>query len=118
LLVDVHPDRPDRRGIMLPTGSMAVLPEEPTFDAIESAGGRIETNDQAHGLCGGFFFGSGAIERETTYENGLEGHYSFRGGEVTPDPLIMDERYLAARVRGRGISVLSACSHAGVVNVC
>ncbi len=33
-----------------------------------------------------------------------------------PDPLILDERFLAARVRGRGVSVLSSCSHAGVVN--
>ena len=30
----------------------------------------------------------------------------------------MDERFLAAYVRGRGVSVLSACSHAGVVNAC
>ncbi len=30
----------------------------------------------------------------------------------------MDERYLAARVPGRGTTILSACSHAGVVNAC
>jgi 7,8-dihydropterin-6-yl-methyl-4-(beta-D-ribofuranosyl)aminobenzene 5'-phosphate synthase len=30
--------------------------------------------------------------------------------------MILDERFLAARVRGRGVSVLSPCSHAGVVN--
>jgi len=118
LLVDVHPDRPDRRGILLPTGTMALLPEEPTFDAIQSVGGRIEAHHQAHVLGEGFFFGSGAIKRETTYETGLVGHHTFRDGAITPDPLIMDERYLAARVRGRGTSVLSACSHAGVVNVC
>ena len=97
---------------------MILLPEEPTFDAIESAGGQIETNDKAQVLCNGFFFGSGEIERETPYETGLAGHYTFRGGEVTPDPLILDERYLAGRVKGRGTTVLSACSHAGVVNVC
>jgi 7,8-dihydropterin-6-yl-methyl-4-(beta-D-ribofuranosyl)aminobenzene 5'-phosphate synthase len=118
LLVDLHPDRPDRRGILLPTGTMVLLPEEPTFDAIRPVGGQIETHDQAHSLCDRFFFGSGAIERQTAYETGLAGHHTFRGGDVTPDPLIMDERYLAARVRGRGISVLSACSHAGVVNAC
>ena len=118
LLVDLHPDRPDRRGILLPSGIMALLPEEPTFDAIQSVGGRIETHDEAHVLGEGFFFGSGAIKRQTTYETGLVGHHTFLHGEITPDPLIMDERYLAARVRGRGISVLSACSHAGVVNVC
>ena len=118
LMVDLHPDRPDRRGILLPTGTMILLPEEPTFEAIESAGGRIETHDQAHTLCNGFFFGSGEIERETSYETGLVGHHTFRGGEVTPDPLIMDERFLAGHVKGRGTTILSACSHAGVVNAC
>jgi len=39
-----------------------------------------------------------------------------RFGEAVPDPLILDERFLAARVRGGGVSVLSSCSHAGVVN--
>ena len=118
LLVDLHPDRPDRRGVQLPTGTIFLLPEEPTFEAIEAAGGRIEKNDQPHTLCNGFFFGSGEIERETAYEKGLVGHHSFRGTQGVPDPLIMDERFLAARVRGRGTTVLSACSHAGVVNVC
>ena len=37
---------------------------------------------------------------------------------VVADPLIMDERFLAAEVRGRGVTVLSACSHAGIVNAC
>jgi 7,8-dihydropterin-6-yl-methyl-4-(beta-D-ribofuranosyl)aminobenzene 5'-phosphate synthase len=118
VLVDLHPDRPERRGVMLPTGTMILLPEEPTFEAIASAGGHIRTHDQAHTLCNGFFFGSGEIARETAYETGLAGHHTFRGGEITPDPLIMDERYLAARVAGRGTTVLSACPHAGVVNAC
>jgi 7,8-dihydropterin-6-yl-methyl-4-(beta-D-ribofuranosyl)aminobenzene 5'-phosphate synthase len=29
----------------------------------------------------------------------------------------MDERYLAVQVRGKGVLVFSACSHAGIVNV-
>ena len=36
---------------------------------------------------------------------------------MTLDPEIHDERFLAANVRGRGPTVLTACSHAGVVNV-
>jgi 7,8-dihydropterin-6-yl-methyl-4-(beta-D-ribofuranosyl)aminobenzene 5'-phosphate synthase len=118
LRVDLHPDRPDRRGILLPTGTMMVLPAEPTFDAIAAMGGHIDTHGEAHTLCNGFFFGSGEIARHTAYETGLVGHHTFRGGHIAPDPLIRDERYLAARVRGRGTSVLSACSHAGVVNAC
>lgn len=34
-----------------------------------------------------------------------------------PDPLIMDERFAAVAVKGKGLVVLTACSHAGVVNV-
>jgi 7,8-dihydropterin-6-yl-methyl-4-(beta-D-ribofuranosyl)aminobenzene 5'-phosphate synthase len=30
----------------------------------------------------------------------------------------MDERFIAACVRGRGVTVFSACSHAGIVNAC
>ncbi|MEE8436519.1 MAG: MBL fold metallo-hydrolase [bacterium] len=118
LVVDLHPNRPDQRGILMPTGVMVALPEEPTFEEIEAAGGRIEKHDQNHEICGSFFLGSGEIERMTPYETGLAGHHTIRGGEIEEDPLIMDERFLAARVRGRGTTVLSACSHAGVVNAC
>jgi 7,8-dihydropterin-6-yl-methyl-4-(beta-D-ribofuranosyl)aminobenzene 5'-phosphate synthase len=41
LVVDVHPDRPDQRGILTPLDVIAMLPPEPTLDAIESAGGRV-----------------------------------------------------------------------------
>jgi 7,8-dihydropterin-6-yl-methyl-4-(beta-D-ribofuranosyl)aminobenzene 5'-phosphate synthase len=118
LIVDLHPDRPDQRGVMLPSGVMILLPEEPAFDVMSANGGAIATYADPHTLCDGFFFGSGAIDRVTDYETGLHGHHTFHGETATPDPLIMDERYMAARVRGRGVSVLSACSHAGVVNAC
>jgi 7,8-dihydropterin-6-yl-methyl-4-(beta-D-ribofuranosyl)aminobenzene 5'-phosphate synthase len=117
-VVDVHPDRPDQRGILLPTGTMILLPPEPTLAAVEAAGGRVIPHAEAHALGEGFFMGSGAIERVTAYEQGLVGHHSFRGDKVDADPLILDERFLAAAVRGRGTTVLSACSHAGVVNAC
>jgi 7,8-dihydropterin-6-yl-methyl-4-(beta-D-ribofuranosyl)aminobenzene 5'-phosphate synthase len=118
LIVDLHPNRPDQRGIMLPSGIMVLLPAEPTFAAITAGGGAIALHAEAHALCDSFFYASGAIERVTAYETGLDGHHTFNGDAAVPDPLIMDERYIAAHVRGRGISVLSACSHAGIVNAC
>lgn len=118
LVADLHPDRPDQRGILLPNGVMALLPGEPSFEAIQAAGARVARNADAHAVASGFFFGSGEIERVTSYETGLAGHHSFRGDDGEPDPLILDERFLAAQVRNRGVTVLSACSHAGVVNAC
>jgi 7,8-dihydropterin-6-yl-methyl-4-(beta-D-ribofuranosyl)aminobenzene 5'-phosphate synthase len=65
------------------------------------------------------FYVSGEIPRVTSYEKGLPGHMSRTEDDTEwePDPLIMDERFLAVDVRGRGIVVFTACSHAGVVNV-
>lgn len=116
--VDLHPDRPDQRGTLTPAGTIMLLPEEPRFEAVATAGGRVVTHDEAHALADGFFLGSGRIARVTEYETGLAGHHTFRGDRAEADPLILDERFLAAHVRGRGMSVLSSCSHAGVVNVC
>ncbi|HSR72195.1 MAG TPA: MBL fold metallo-hydrolase, partial [Kiloniellales bacterium] len=116
--VDLHPDRPDQRGVLVPSGTIMLLPEEPGFDDMTRAGGELERHDEPHPLCGGVFFASGAIDRVTDYETGLAGHYSFRGEAGVYDPEIMDERFVAASVRGRGVSVFSACSHAGIVNAC
>ncbi len=116
--VDLHPRRPDQRGLMLPTGTLLMLPEEPGFDDMEKAGGELFLADEAHPICDGFFFASGEIPRVTEYEQGLPGHHSFYGGNARPDSLIMDERYVAAHVEGRGVTILSACSHAGIVNAC
>jgi 7,8-dihydropterin-6-yl-methyl-4-(beta-D-ribofuranosyl)aminobenzene 5'-phosphate synthase len=117
-VVDLHPDRPDQRGLLTPAGTMLMLPLEPNFAEIEQAGGEVAQHADPHPICEGFFLGSGAIERVTSYETGLAGHYSFRGQDGKPDPLIMDERFVAAYVPGRGVTVMSACSHAGIVNAC
>ena len=116
LVVDVHPDRPAQRGILTPRCIFAMLPPEPTLEAIESAGGRVAAHSDVH-VVSALFVASGDIPRRTSYETGLAGHHTWRGGRATLDPEIHDERFLAATVRGRGTVVLTACSHAGVVNV-
>ena len=50
---------------------------------------------------------------------GMPGHFTgLPDGNWIPDEEIFDERYVAVKLRGRGIIVFSACSHAGIVNVC
>jgi 7,8-dihydropterin-6-yl-methyl-4-(beta-D-ribofuranosyl)aminobenzene 5'-phosphate synthase len=116
LVVDVHPDRPDQRGILTPLDIFAMLPPEPTLAAIEAAGGRVVTHAEVHEV-GGLLLASGHIPRQTSYETGVAGHHTWKDGTVSLDPEIHDERFLVAHVRGRGTTVFSACSHAGVVNV-
>lgn len=49
----------------------------------------------------------------------MPGHFSgLPDGNWVPDEEILDERYVAVKIRGRGVVVFSACSHAGIINVC
>jgi 7,8-dihydropterin-6-yl-methyl-4-(beta-D-ribofuranosyl)aminobenzene 5'-phosphate synthase len=111
LVVDVHPDRPDQRGILTPFDIFAMLPPEPHIEAIETAGGHVIAHAEVHGVAD-LFLASGDIPRQTAYETGLVGHHSWRGAQVTLDTEIHDERFLAATVRGRGTTVFTACSPA------
>jgi 7,8-dihydropterin-6-yl-methyl-4-(beta-D-ribofuranosyl)aminobenzene 5'-phosphate synthase len=114
--VDVHPNRPELRGIQLPDGRTMLLPVDPTIEEIEGTGATVATSAIDHEIIEGFFHGSGEITRSTSFETGLPGHRTMRNKLFEPDPLILDERFLSATVHGRGVTVLSACSHAGIVN--
>jgi 7,8-dihydropterin-6-yl-methyl-4-(beta-D-ribofuranosyl)aminobenzene 5'-phosphate synthase len=116
LVVDVHPDRPDQRGLLTPLGVFAMLPPEPTIPALEAAGAHVVQHRDAH-VVAGLLLASGEVPRVTAYETGLAGHHSWRDGQAAEDVELRDERFLVAHVRGRGTTVLTACSHAGVVNV-
>lgn len=116
-IIDVHPDRPDQRGVRTALGTFAMLPPEPSVEVIEAAGGVAVRHSEVHAVGNGLFLASGEIPRVTEYETGLDGHHTWRGGVAAEDPAIVDERFLTATVRGRGTTVLTACSHAGVVNV-
>ena len=108
-----------RRGMSLPDGSCLPSEDVPGPKALEAAGAEVVNSPQARLLGGGFFYLSGEIPRVTPYEKGVPGHMrrSADGKSWEPDPWLLDERYLAVNVKGKGIVVFSMCSHAGVVNV-
>ncbi|KAG0335060.1 hypothetical protein BG004_000156 [Podila humilis] len=128
VLVDLHPDRPDQRGARLKHGATdgstsaeyVAWDADPTPDALERAGSKVVLNDKSHTICNGFFGVSGVIPRLTTYETGIPNHvrWSNAKGQWQSEPEIMDERYMVANVKGKGLVVLTGCSHAGVINVC
>jgi len=66
----------------------------------------------------GLFYVSGEIPRVTAFERGFPGQMRRTANGWEPDELLMDERWLAVNVAGKGLVVFSACSHAGIVNVC
>ncbi|KAF8622674.1 hypothetical protein AX15_006780 [Amanita polypyramis BW_CC] len=125
--VDVHPDRPILRGIA--PGPMfdkvlCAIPPDPTFAQIEETNGLIEKHPEGHTVAGGTVWASGEIPRVTEFETGMASGVRWveqlgggtKGG-WTPEHHIMDERYAAVDVAGKGLVIFSACSHAGIVNV-
>src|SRR5262249_963882 len=66
---------------------------------------------------GGTAWVSGEIPRMSGFEIGLPGAHRRTPDGWVLDELVIDERFLAVHVRGKGLVVFSACSHAGVINV-
>ena len=85
---------------------------------LEMRGAVVVNEDAPRLLLNDMFYLSGEIPRITEYEKGFPGHVrQLPNGEWEADQWIMDERFLAVHVRGKGLVVFSACSHAGIINV-
>ncbi|EJD35448.1 hypothetical protein AURDEDRAFT_108975 [Auricularia subglabra TFB-10046 SS5] len=122
--VDAHASRPSARGILPPgaTKVLARLPADPTLEEMQGKGANVETfegDEGGHSVLGGTAWVSGEIPRVFSYEDGLKGSVRWDAEEKdwSSDELIKDERYLLVDVRGKGLVIFSACSHAGICNV-
>ncbi len=114
-----HPDMFRARAAKLPDGSMRLMQDVPSVAALSAYGARVINTAEPGFPLDGLAFVSGEIPRVTPFETGLPGQHrrTLDGKGWEPDELLMDERYVAVRVAGKGLVVLSACSHAGVINV-
>jgi 7,8-dihydropterin-6-yl-methyl-4-(beta-D-ribofuranosyl)aminobenzene 5'-phosphate synthase len=116
--VHVNPGMFVKRARRMPDGSVFPLGDVPSESALAAAGGTVVSDEQARTLLDDTVLLSAEIPRVTSYERGLPNQLA-RGpdGSWVPDPLLLDERFIAVHVRGLGIVVVSSCSHAGIVNV-
>ena len=118
--VHVNPDMFNERGVLLQDGTIFPAARVPTPVQMEQQGARVVNDGKARTLLDGHFHYSGEIPRVSAFEKGREDHLCRRDNseEWRPDPFLMDERMLIVNVRDLGLVVFSACSHAGIVNVC
>ncbi len=113
-----HPEMFHSRARQLPNGAKQQMEDVPTIAALEKQGVEVVATTEPRTVLDGMFHISGEIPRVTEFEKGLPNHFRRKdGGEWEPDPWLIDERWLAVNVAGKGLVVFSACSHAGIVNV-
>ncbi len=68
-------------------------------------------------LLGGTVLVSGQVERLTPFEKGFPLQESRIDTGREPDTWIWDDQAIVVNVRGRGLVILSSCSHSGAINV-
>ncbi len=114
----VHPGAFVKRALRLPDGELLPLQDVPSREALQRVGVELIESDKAEEIVGGSFFLSGEIPRRS-FERGLVSQVRLNeAGEWESDPLCMDERFMLANVRGKGLAMFTGCSHAGVINIC
>jgi 7,8-dihydropterin-6-yl-methyl-4-(beta-D-ribofuranosyl)aminobenzene 5'-phosphate synthase len=113
-----HPGMYATRAMKQPDGSMRLMEDIPSIEALTAHGAQVINTTEPQSLSDGMFYVSGEIPRVTTFEHGLSGqHRQMEDGGWGPDPLIVDERWVASHVKDKGLIVFTACSHAGLINV-
>jgi 7,8-dihydropterin-6-yl-methyl-4-(beta-D-ribofuranosyl)aminobenzene 5'-phosphate synthase len=113
-----HPGMFVTRGLRLPNGVVRRMDDVPGVAELTDFGAEVVVTTEARSLLESLFYVSGEIPRVTSFERGLPGQVKRTESGWEPDELLMDERWLAVNVAGKGLVVFSACSHAGIVNVC
>ena len=113
-----HPGMFHQRAVKMANGTLRTMEDVPGVDDLTAFGASVVNTREPQAILDDMFYVSGEIPRVTAFETGLPGQVRRSAdGTWEYDELIMDERYLAVNVRGKGLVVLSACSHAGIVNV-
>jgi 7,8-dihydropterin-6-yl-methyl-4-(beta-D-ribofuranosyl)aminobenzene 5'-phosphate synthase len=112
----LHPDAWRTRKVVFPSGIELNMPP-PDRKALERADVRIVEDRGPSLLLGEGVLLTGQVERTTEFEKGFPWQQARTDGGWEPDPWIWDDQGVVVHVRGKGLVVVSSCSHAGVINV-
>ena len=113
----LHPDAFKDRKIVLPTGVELHMPP-PSINDLDREGVTVVEERGPSLIVDDAVLISGEVERTTDYEKGFPWQQArTEEGGWEQDPWIWDDQNAIVNVRGRGLVVVSGCSHAGAVNV-
>jgi 7,8-dihydropterin-6-yl-methyl-4-(beta-D-ribofuranosyl)aminobenzene 5'-phosphate synthase len=112
----LHPGAWRDRKISFPTGAELHLPPPSRAD-LEAEGLEVVEERGPTLLLDGRVLISGEVPRVSGFEKGFPIHQARAGDGWEPDPLILDDQNVIVDVAGKGLVVVSGCSHAGAINV-
>lgn len=113
----LHPDVWRMRQATFAGGVVAELPP-PDRAKLQAAEVRLVEDRGPSLLVGDGVLVTGQIERTTDFEKGFPPQ-SWRNhdGRWEPDPWTWDDQAVVANVKGKGLVIVSGCSHAGLINI-
>lgn len=112
----LHPDAWLERKIVFPDGREIPAPP-PSSSDLGREGVEVREERGPSLLIDGAVLVTGQVERVTEFEPGFPLQYRRRGHDWEPDYMVWDDQGVIVEVRDKGLVVMSACSHAGVINV-
>jgi 7,8-dihydropterin-6-yl-methyl-4-(beta-D-ribofuranosyl)aminobenzene 5'-phosphate synthase len=113
----LHPDVWRERKIVFPTGVEMHLPP-PSYNDLDREGVEIIEERGPSLLLDGTVLITGQVERVTDFEPGFPIQQARTAeGAWEPDVWVWDDQAVVCHVNGKGLLVLTSCSHAGVINV-
>ena len=113
----LHPDVWRERKIVFPTGVEMRLPP-PSHNDLDHEGVDIVEERGPSLLLDDTVLITGQVARVTDFEPGFPVQHALKeDGTWEPDSWVWDDQAVVCHVRGKGLLVLSSCSHSGVINV-
>jgi 7,8-dihydropterin-6-yl-methyl-4-(beta-D-ribofuranosyl)aminobenzene 5'-phosphate synthase len=112
----LHPDAWRERKVIFPTGHEIRMPP-PSHNDLDREGWQVVEERGPSLLLENRVLVTGQVDRVTDFEKGFPLQHARTNGGWEPDTWIWDDQAVVCHVRGKGLVVLSSCSHAGAINV-
>lgn len=112
----LHPDAWRERRVVFPTGVEIRMPP-PSHNDLDREGWDIVEERGPSILLDNKVLVTGQVDRVTDFEKGFPLQHVHTDHGWEPDTWIWDDQAVVCHVKGKGLIVLSSCSHAGAINV-
>jgi len=113
----LHPDVWRERKIVFPTGVEMHLPP-PSHNDLDREGVEIIEERGPSLVLDSTVLITGQVERVTGFEPGFPIQQARNAqGAWEPDVWVWDDQAVVCHIKGKGLLVLTSCSHSGVINV-